>query len=181
MNEDIIYKPRSGEEMTRATLHAPIYTYSELCQQVKKLGVRKVLSHMFKVSPSSVILLQNPEDMSSGHWMSLTINPARHDIYFFSTYGGKPDVEKDEWLSKGEQQQSGQERDFLREGLQQMQKYGWTIHYNDHPYQKPGDKTATCGIYTAAFIRSGMNPEEFYRFHKLYHLTPRDYYRAYFK
>lgn len=181
MNDEIIYQPRTGEEMAKATLNAPIYLYSELCKQVKKHGIRRVLSHMFSISPHSVILLQDPEKMSSGHWMSLSIHPGKKQIYYFSTYGGKPDVEKNEWMTEDDLLMSGQEPNIFNDGLKDMQKSGWEIHYNDHPYQKPGDNTATCGIYTAAFIRSGMNPEEFYQNHKRHHLTPHDYYKAYFK
>lgn len=185
MNDEIIYEPRSGEEMEKATLNAPIYLYSELCRQTRKHGIRRVIANMFHprgypFRRHCLILLQDPSDMKSGHWMSLSINPDKHEMYYFSTYGGKPDVEKNKWITEDDQLDSGQELDIFNDGLKEYQKRGWTIHYNDHPYQFPGDKTATCGIYTAAFIRSGMNPDEFYDFNIRNGITPYDYYRAYF-
>ena len=99
--------------------------------------------------------------MNSGHWMGLSIHPERREIYYFSTYGGKPDIEKNKWLARDDRIRSDQYVDVFNDGLKQLQQQGWAIHYNDQHYQKPGDATATCGIYTAAFLRSGLNPDEF--------------------
>lgn len=161
--KQIIYEPRSGAEMEEATLHkVPVYEYSELCSMAEKAGsAARMLSHMFRRGESSIILLQDPANMSSGHWISITRNLPKKEIYFFSTYGGKPDNEKIKWINEDDLRESGQFLNIFREGLRDMQAHGWEIHYNDYPYQKPRDKTATCGIYTAAFIRSGLNPEEF--------------------
>lgn len=160
--KDIIYKPRSGDDMMKATLHkVPIYKYSELCQLGKKHGPTRMLSHMFRKSMNNIILLQDPSNMQSGHWISVSMNPHKKQMYFFSTYGGKPDVEKIRWLNEDDLIESGQDMNIFNDGLRDMQKHGWEIHYNDFPYQKPRDKTAVCGIYTAAFLRSGMNPDEF--------------------
>lgn len=159
---DIVYEPRSGTDMEKATLkRVPIHLYSKLCEMARKHGSRALLSHMFKQANSHIILLQDPNDMNSGHWISVTMNPKNKEIYFFSTYGGKPDVEKLEWMNDDDLQESGQDINIFNDGLKDMQEHGWEIHYNDYPYQKPNDKTAVCGIYTAAFIRSGLDPEEF--------------------
>ena len=161
---DIIYKPRDGDEMQKATLHhIPLYKYSELCELAKKSagGPRGLLAHMFKRSKDNIILLQDPNDMNSGHWISVSCDPKRHSMYFFSTYGGKPDIEKMKWMNEDDLTESNQLINIFNEGLRQCQGHGWEIHYNDFPFQKEGDKTAYCGIYTAAFLRSGKNPEEF--------------------
>ena len=159
---DIVYKPRSGEEMTAATLHkAPVYEYSELCELAKNSDPARLLSHMFRRSNSNIILLQDPQNMNSGHWISVSRNPKRKQIYFFSTYGGKPDVEKIKWISEDDLRESGQFQNIFNDGLRECQKHGWEIHYNDFPFQKEGDHTAVCGIYTAAFLRSGKTPDEF--------------------
>ena len=159
----IIYEPRTGTEMENATLHkVPVYEYSELCNMAARTGTpTRMLAQMFKRAPSSIVLLQDPQNMSSGHWISITCNRAKKEIYFFSTYGGKPDVEKNKWIKEDDLRESGQIADIFRDGLRDLQLHGWEIHYNDYPYQKPNDKTAVCGIYTAAFIRSGLNPEQF--------------------
>lgn len=158
----IIFSPRTGEEMMRATnYHVPLYKYSELCEIAKKHGARALLSHMFRRSNDNIILLQDPADMDSGHWISVSRNPKRKQIYFFSTYGGKPDVEKISWMSEDELRESGQYTNIFNDGLKECQDHGWEIHFNDYPYQKTGDHTATCGIYTVAFLRSGKTPDEF--------------------
>ena len=161
---DIIYKPRDGDEMEKALDHrTPIYKYAELCELARKHGRRSLLAFMFKRSNTNVILLQDPENMNSGHWFSVSRNPRKKEIYFFSTYGGKPDREKLKWISDDDLLQSGQDTNIFNDGLRDCQQHGWEIHYNDFPYQKEGDHTAVCGIYTTAFLRSGENPEEFER------------------
>ena len=160
----IIYEPRTGEEMENALDNrAPIYKYSELCQMAKKHGPTRLLVHMFTRSNDNVILLQDPSDMSSGHWISVSRNVPKKQIYFFSTYGGKPDAEKVSWMNEDDLRQSGQYLNIFSDGLRDLQKHGWEIHYNDYPYQKAGDNSATCGIFTAAFLRSGKDPDVFHK------------------
>lgn len=159
---DIVFKPRDGSEMEAASLHkAPVYKYSDLCEMAKKHGSAAMLSHMFKRSNENIILLQDPQKMNSGHWFSVSRNPRKKEIYFFSTYGGKPDIEKINWISEDDLCESGQLLNIFNDGLRECQKHGWEIHFNDYPYQKEGDHTAVCGIYTIAFLRSGKNPDEF--------------------
>ena len=159
----ILYEPRSGSEMSYALQNrVPIYKYSELCRFGKLAqSPARMLAHMFQRSKDNVILLQDPRDLNSGHWISVSQKPLKKEIYFFSTYGGKPDIEKLEWMKEDELLDSGQEINIFHLGLRELQRNGWEIHYNDFPYQKPRDKTAVCGIYTAAFLRSGLNPDEF--------------------
>jgi hypothetical protein len=159
---DILYKPRDGEEMTAATLNkTPIYKYSELVELGDKHGANRLLSKMFQRSDSNIILLQDPTNMDSGHWISVSRNPKKKEFYFFSTYGGKPDVEKNEWMTEDDLRESGQLLNIFNDGLREAQNHGWKIYYNDFPYQKSKDNTAVCGIYTAAFLRSGLNPDDF--------------------
>lgn len=158
----IIYEPRTGTEMMRATLNkVPVLKYSDLCQLGRKIGANRMLAHMFRRSDDNIILLQDPDDMDSGHWISVSRNVPKKEIYFFSTYGGKPDVEKIQWMDEDSLRESGQYLNIFNDGLHDLQKHGWKIHYNDYPYQKPGDNTATCGIFTAAFLRSGKDPDKF--------------------
>ena len=160
--KNIIFTPRDGDEMRAATLHkVPIYTYSDLCQIAEKGGAARMLSHLFKRSNKNIILLQDPDNMNSGHWISVSRNPQKKEIYFFSTYGGKPDTEKIRWMTEDDLRESNQFLNIFNDGLRECQEHGWEIHYNDYPYQKEGDHTATCGIYTAAFLRSGEDPDKF--------------------
>ena len=54
------------------------------------------------------MLLQDPSNMDSGHWLSVSCNKPKKEIYFFSTYGGKPDVEKISWMKEDDLLESGQ-------------------------------------------------------------------------
>lgn len=158
----ILFTARTGSEMEDATHHRiPIYTYSDLCKYAKTFGPVRMLAHLFMRSNDMIVLLQDPKDMNSGHWFSVSRNLPKRDIYFFSTYGGKPDVEKVKWMAEDDLHESGQFLNIFNDALRVLQQHGWTIHYNDYPYQKPNDKTAVCGIYTAAFLMSGANPDEF--------------------
>lgn len=183
---EIIYEPRTGEEMEHATLgRVPILKYSELCKLATKYGPTRMLANMFKKSEDNIILLQDPHDMNSGHWISVSRNLPKKEIYFFSTYGGKPDVEKIRWMDEDDLRESGQFLNIFNDGLHDLQKHGWEIHYNDYPYQKSGDETAVCGIYTAAFLRSGKDPEVFKRETERIRKRGQDpaiyYYRKYFR
>ena len=161
--EKIMTEPRTGLEMEDATKHkVPIHMYSDLCQLSKKHGALPMLANLFKTQGDQhIILLQDPQDMTSGHWFSISRNLPKREIYFFSTYGGKPDVEKISWISPEDLKKSGQDLNIVNDSFRTLQQHGWTIYYNDYPYQKENVKSATCGIYTAAFLRSGKNPDEF--------------------
>lgn len=181
MTDDIIYNPRSGDEMQAAiTSSPPIYLYSKLCRVFANdpLGM---LNQLFYNKRNALILLQDPSNMHSGHWLGMSLHPEKKSIYFFSSYGGKPDKEKNEWLSDYSLLRSNQKENVINDALKFLHLRGWHVHYNDFPYQKEGDKTATCGIWTAAFLNSGLNPDEFFHFTSSNGLTVLDYYNKYFK
>lgn len=161
LEKKVMYEPRTGREMQVATHGAPILKYSELCEMSRKHGPVALLSNMFKRSLKNVILLQDPLDMNSGHWIAVEQVPSKKRIYFFSTYGGRPDEEKMIWMNEDEMYFSGQRPNIFSDGLRAAQKHGWEIHYNDYPFQREGDRTAMCGVYAAAFLNSGKTPEEF--------------------
>ena len=160
--KEVLYKPRTGTEMQDAMNgEAPIYEYSDLCEIASNCGpggAQMLLGKMFNKSEKNIILLQDPDNMNSGHWISVSRDKPNRAIYFFSTYGGKPDVEKIQWISKKKLRKSGQLLNIFNDSLRACQQQGWTIHYNDKTYQVEGDNTATCGIFTVAFLKSGLNP-----------------------
>lgn len=172
MSERILFKPRNGKEVLQAAPPGTaLYLYSDLASDP-----RPPIEVLMSMSRDNIILLQNPDNMKSGHWVSLSFRPELRSVYFFSSYGGMPDREKMFWLSESKRKRSGQYRNVLNDGLKVLAQNGWTIHYNDYPFQRIGDKTATCGIWATAFMNSGMDPEEF----EEYHLPVEDYYRMYF-
>ena len=179
----ILYTPRTGDEVQMATRgNPPIYLYSKLCDEMKACGDPvNVLHRMFQKSLKNIILLQSPKRPNSGHWCSLSMDPHSKSIYFFSSYGGRPDEEKNIWISRQGQILSGQDSNLLNDGLKQLAKQGWTIHYNQYPYQMKGDHTATCGIWMVGFLNSNMNPDDFFRHCVRYNITVNDLYHLYFR
>lgn len=178
---DIAYQPRTGEEMQKAT-GAPVVMYSALCQQMKKEGAVNTLLKNLGRGGKCVLLLQNPKKMNSGHWTSISINPNKCELYFFSSYGGKPDEEKNKWIDVDGRLKSEQETNPLNDALKQFKLVGWDVFYNDFPYQRELDPSdASCGVWTAAFLNSGMNPDQFARFNRSNHMTAEKYYRMYFQ
>lgn len=87
-----------------------------------------------------------------------------------------PDRRKMEWVSRRELYESGQARNILNDGLKEFARRGWVIHYNVYPFQVEGDGSATCGIWSAAFLNSGMNPDEFMYYHQPLSFYSRKYF-----
>lgn len=179
MNE-ILKNPRSGEEVQRASGGVPLALYSDVCRNMKECGSVRTLMKLLTPKLKRIILLQNPNDMASGHWVSISMNPSKNEIYFFSSYGGKPDEEKNKWLDIDGRLKSEQEVNPLNDALKQMTRNGWKVYYNDFPYQKSGDKTATCGIWVVAFLNSNLNPDEFAVYTNEHNFDAMDYYDMYF-
>lgn len=162
------YVPRTGKDLLEsAPPGTNLFTYSEL----SKLRLTPLEIFRQIMGQKNIILLQNPDDMYSGHWITLSFKPELKEAYFFSSYGGKPDEEKLEWIPPSKLRKSRQENNFINDGLKQLAQMGWTVYYNDYPYQKEHDDTASCGIWASAFLNSDQNPDEFEETHK-----PLDYY-----
>lgn len=165
-------KPTTGTQVLNAAPPGTkIWLYSDLASDPRPAPV--ILSSMAR---NNLILMQNPNKMNTGHWISLSFHPETRDIYFFSSYGGKPDEEKNRWISQELLVRSRQRRNVLNDGLKYFAQIGWTVHYNDVPYQRVGDQSATCGIWASAFLRSGRNPDYF----GAHHSSVKDYYDKYF-
>lgn len=172
MNDRIYYQPRTGAEVLKAApVGTRLYLYSELASDPRPPIV--VLSSMGR---DNLILLQDPDKMNTGHWIALSFHPETREAFFFSTYGGMPDREKMRWITHQELIRSHQGRNVINDGLRELAIRGWKIHYNDFPYQKEGDHTATCGIWSTAFLNSGQNPDDFSK----NHLPVEEYYSLYF-
>lgn len=167
MSDRFIFKPRNGDEVLKASPPGTrIYLYSDLAKSKKK-----AVDVLKSMGMNNIILIQNPDNMNSGHWTSLSFDPKHRRAFYFSSYGGMPDKEKNKWIQRKKLRKSKQLRNVLNDGLKELARQGWVIHYNDFPYQKPGDETATCGIWTTAYLNAGGDPEIFERNH-----APVDYY-----
>lgn len=167
----ILFLPRTGEEVLRA---APDGTKLFLYSEIANLTPLQLLKRFGK---DNIILYQNPRKMNSGHWSAVKILPEIQEAYFFSSYGGKPDEEKNKWIQPTELQKSRQNGNSINDLLKFLYRIGWTVYYNDYHYQELSDGTATCGIWASAFLNSEENPDDFERDHKDLHF----YYNRFFR
>ena len=178
---EIYFRPRSGSEVMRAAPGTRVAMYSCICENARRHGAYDTIMQMAHKSLKWIILLQDPFNEKEGHWIALRIKPETKEIYFFSSYGGKPDFEKNIWIPKVLQRYSNQAENVFNDGMKYMfAREGWTVHYNDYPFQQIGDKSATCGIWAVAFLNMDMNPDQFvaYTFHNK--VSVYDYYKAFF-
>lgn len=127
-----------------------------------------------------IVLVQDPRNPNVGHWTCIVHNAKTDEYYFFSSYGGRPDEEKNSYISERDRLSSNQYKNFISDGLRLLYDAGKRIHYNEFEYQKIGDNTATCGIWCVAFILSGLNPTEFHKLCTKRHLSAKDFYNIYF-
>ncbi|DAC81711.1 TPA_asm: adenain [Sheep rumen MELD virus] len=161
-----MYQPQKGDVLQKACPPGTkVFRYRDLFDPNLMLG------------RDNVILLEDPMKPNTGHWVALKLMPEYRQAYFFNSYGGKPDQKKNEWIPLELLQASGQDENVLNDILKGLALKGWTIHYNDYAYQKEGDKTATCGVWAAAFLNSEQNPDVF----KEKHFPLEAYYEALFR
>lgn len=148
-------KPISGLEIARLSGTQSVYTFRDIIKYARHYPLDALLDP----NTNSLIALYEWKP-GVGHWVGIRVVPELREAYFFSSYGNKPDVELN-LLSKTQRQKSGQAMNVFNDYLKRLFQQGWTVYYNDYPYQQRGDGTATCGRWLAKFLKSGMNPDEF--------------------
>ena len=152
-------KPSNGSDVAFRSGVRSIFTYSQVQKHIRAGG--SLLDLLDPRTYSIVVLYEWRRGF--GHWVGLRLNPGRREAYFFSSYGAKPDEEKNRALSPAARRASGQDLNVLNDFLKRLHLGGWTVYYNDHPFQRIGDGTATCGRWLSEYLRSGMNPDDYAR------------------
>lgn len=148
-------RPISGSEIRDLSGTSAVYTFRDIIKYARN----HPLSSLLDPNTNSLIALYEWRP-GIGHWVGIKVVPELREAYFFSSYGNKPDTELN-YLTPSQRRESGQAINLFNNFLKGLFKQGWTIYYNDYPYQKRGDGTATCGRWLAKFLRSGLNPDEF--------------------
>lgn len=166
----------SDSEVYNASHGTPVYLYS----QIANMDPAYLPTLLGGPKNSMIILVQDPRDPNIGHWTAVVYNINKDEYYFFSSYGGRPDEEKNCYMNERERLLSGQSSNFISDGLKRLFLQGKKVHYSEFPYQKVNDGTSTCGIWAVAFIMSGMNPTEFHRYIISRHITPEKLWYKYF-
>jgi hypothetical protein len=110
------------------------------------------------------VLLYTPNSPTEGHWVCL--QRKSDGIYFFDSYGDKPDSADD---------LNGQPA-HLSELLRGS---GMPIYYNTKPYQKMRGDIATCGRHCVSrLIYNKKSPEQYDRVVKAFKGEPDDFVSA---
>lgn len=171
------FRPTTGNEVGRASYDVPVYLYSNIAN-LNPIDLPKLLGG--KRNQAMIILIEDPKTPDVGHWTCVVYNSKTDEYYFFSSYGGRPDEEKNSFIRESDLLASNQAKNFISDGLRILFDQGKKVHYNEYEYQTIGDNTATCGIWCVAFILSGMNPTQFHNFVTHNKLTAKDFYNKYF-
>lgn len=117
------------------------------------------IEELLKPYDAVVILLETKFDF--GHWICL--KKTGDVISFFDSYGDFPDQQK-KFVNTKFLRDSGQKFNIICKMLDEA-SYKYVIEFSDRCLQNMDDLSiATCGLWCAVFIKSGMLVEEFYDF-----------------
>jgi hypothetical protein len=98
-----------------------------------------------------IILIETTAD-NVGHWVALLLYG--NTIEFFNSYSGKPDFQKNNFISKEKNIEFGQTQNYLTNLLV---KSNFNIIYNKLQLQKYSNGSATCGRFVCARILCLLN------------------------
>ena len=99
-----------------------------------------------------VIILIETIAESTGHWVCVL--RYSNTIEFFNSYSGKPDFQKNNFISKAKNIEFGQTQNYLTNLLV---KSDFNIIYNKLQLQKYSNNSATCGRFVCARILCLLN------------------------
>lgn len=97
----------------------------------------------------------------SGHWVSMIIKPKIKQIWYFDSYGYFPDDQLKSiplFYRRASHQATRDIGIFL---YMAIKHFHFKVRYNEFKLQQFGNKVATCGYYSALFLRKSWTPERF--------------------
>jgi hypothetical protein len=135
------------------------YFYGAVPIDFKKCSVSNLCSFNMKKhldkgeSKIGIVFNTDPSTKSGEHWISMYIdlekyNSSDYGIYYFDSYGEKPNKEIKDLINKIIKQGGSCNRKLL-------------YFYNDHPYQ---NKNAQCGMYSIHFIKKMLEGLSFEKY-----------------
>jgi hypothetical protein len=97
---------------------------------------------------------------ASGHWCCVLRNPIDNpnDIYFYDSYGKFIDDQLKN-IHPDYRKKTNQTKNYLSDLLYDSDYND--IHYNPHKHQESRFGINTCGRHCAAFLKLGIDPEEY--------------------
>lgn len=165
--------------------------------EIQKLGVRHLnqkpriviyddiirqtssIEHIFDGYDGVIIYYPNKKtglNSTYGHYCALTKDMKNKTIYFFDSYGEKPDQQKP-LMNRNELYQGEGEENTLVKYLLKQKLYGWNIDYNNKPIQSYANNSATCGRWSLlrtvfSFLTNDEFVNEMFRISKIMALSP---------
>ena len=98
----------------------------------------------------------NDEYTATGHWCAIIINPTKHSVYFFDSFGDFPDSQISK-IPMRYREMTGQVGKEIGKFLYDCYKSGYDVRYNEVKLQD--DKSSVCGRYCGIFLRHESEPE----------------------
>jgi hypothetical protein len=134
--------------------------FAELSNEVSKLNFNKLKKN--NKCKIGVVFNLDKHYQGGSHWVALYSDLNKKQIYFFDSYGMKPNKEIKELMAKIANYLSGGNSYTASNILKEQNKYigGSTIdiRYNTMEHQKGGSE---CGVYSISFILRLLNGEPF--------------------
>lgn len=138
--DSLIYKSMSDTDLHEYFPNARILKYSELPTETP--------AEDFLKKGEVVYILYEAEE-NSGHWVAMCRSAKPDSIYYFDSYGNKPDVPLT-WVDKKTNERLGQGKPTLT-NMFKITKI--PVYYNNYEYQDKDDKQmATCGRFATSFL-----------------------------
>lgn len=134
-----IYDAMSDDDLRKYFPNAKVVKYSEI---PKGVGAEDWLT-----KAGDVVYILYEAELNTGHWVAIA--RAKDAIYYFDSYGNKPDVPLN-WTSEELRKVLGQDVPVLTK-MFSITKL--PVYYNDFDYQTKKDmNVATCGRWATAFL-----------------------------
>ena len=148
-------EPLNGNQILRIVKRAiPLWRYSDI---IKKEALPDILGP----HGDAIIWMANAKTPEVGHWTCVKMEERAKRVTFFSSYGGKPDEEKNMKMTEEELIRTNQLPNWLLHQLQLLRRMGYSIHYNDAKYQVTGDRSMSCGAWVAHYLTFPASVESF--------------------
>lgn len=145
----------NGNQVLRLIKHGtPLWRYSDIIAQETLPGI--LGSH-----DDAIIWMANAKTPTIGHWTCVRLEERAKRVTYFSSYGGKPDEEKNRKMTEEELIATKQLPNWLLHQLNLLRRMGYSIHYNDVEYQKNGDRSQSCGAWVAHYLTFAGSVEDF--------------------
>ena len=146
----------SGQDIENYLPNCKIIEYNDLADY------NEITDLLTKPIDYVIILIETTAE-STGHWVALL--RYSNTIEFFNSYSGKPDFQKNNFISKAKNIEFGQTENYLTNLLV---KSNFNIVYNKLQLQKYSNSSTTCGRWVVlrllCLLNQNMDLKQFLEF-----------------